>query len=56
MTQPPAAVVDGETSRRRGYGWLLLVPGMGHDIPVALHETFVAAIARNAARAAARAS
>jgi spermidine/putrescine transport system permease protein len=28
---PPAApepVVDGETSRRRGWGWLLLVPGM----------------------------
>ncbi len=25
---PPAPVVDRETSRRRGWGWLLLVPGM----------------------------
>jgi spermidine/putrescine transport system permease protein len=25
---PPAPVVDGERSRRRGWGWLLLVPGM----------------------------
>jgi spermidine/putrescine transport system permease protein len=24
----PGAAVDGETSRRRGWGWLLLVPGM----------------------------
>ena len=24
----PTPVVDGETSRRRGWGWLLLVPGM----------------------------
>lgn len=32
---------------------LLLVPGMGHDIPVALHETFADAIARVASRAAA---
>ena len=30
---------------------LLLVPGMGHDVPRALHETFVAAIRRNADRA-----
>ena len=30
---------------------LLLVPGMGHDVPVPLHRTFVDAIARNAARA-----
>ena len=44
------------TSRALRGSELLLVPGMGHDIPVALHETFVAAIARNAARAAARAS
>ena len=28
MSQRPAPVVDGETARRRGYGWLLLVPGM----------------------------
>jgi spermidine/putrescine transport system permease protein len=25
---PPTAPVDGETRRRRGWGWLLLVPGM----------------------------
>jgi pimeloyl-ACP methyl ester carboxylesterase len=30
---------------------LLLVPGMGHDVPQALHETFVEAIRRNADRA-----
>jgi pimeloyl-ACP methyl ester carboxylesterase len=30
---------------------LLLVPGMGHDVPIALHETFVDAIRRNANRA-----
>ena len=30
---------------------LLLVPGMGHDIPVALHDTFVDAIRRTADRA-----
>lgn len=30
---------------------LLLVPGMGHDLPVALHDTFVDAIRRVAARA-----
>jgi pimeloyl-ACP methyl ester carboxylesterase len=33
---------------------LLLVPGMGHDLPIALHETFVQAIRRNADRAVAR--
>ncbi len=27
-TDPDAPVVDGETSKRRGWGWLLLVPGM----------------------------
>ncbi len=31
---------------------LLLVPGMGHDLPIALHETFVDAIRRNADRPA----
>ena len=31
---------------------LLLVPGMGHDVPEPLHQTFVDAITRNAARAA----
>ena len=30
---------------------LLLVPGMGHDVPIALHETFVEAIRRTADRA-----
>jgi pimeloyl-ACP methyl ester carboxylesterase len=30
---------------------LLLVRGMGHDVPIALHETFVQAIRRNADRA-----
>ena len=30
---------------------LLLVPGMGHDVPADLHETFVDAIVRTAARA-----
>ncbi len=25
---PPAPVVDGENARRRGWGWLLLIPGM----------------------------
>jgi pimeloyl-ACP methyl ester carboxylesterase len=30
---------------------LLLVPGMGHDVPEQLRETFADAIARNAARA-----
>lgn len=27
-TPTPTPVVDGETSKRRGWGWLLLVPGM----------------------------
>ncbi|QNN51669.1 alpha/beta fold hydrolase [Nocardioides mesophilus] len=30
---------------------LLLVPGMGHDVPAELHRTFVEAIVRNARRA-----
>jgi pimeloyl-ACP methyl ester carboxylesterase len=30
---------------------LLLVPGMGHDVPAELRETFADAIARTAARA-----
>ena len=30
---------------------LLLVPGMGHDLPIAFHETFVEAIRRTADRA-----
>ncbi|MEO9325694.1 alpha/beta fold hydrolase [Nocardioides sp. C4-1] len=33
---------------------LLLVDGMGHDLPPALHETFAQAITRNAERATAR--
>ena len=28
MSQATTATVDGETSRRRGWGWLLLIPGM----------------------------
>ncbi len=40
------------TSRAVQGSELLRVPGMGHDVPVALHQTFVEAIARNAARAA----
>ena len=28
ITDPSGPVVDGETSKRRGWGWLLLVPGM----------------------------
>ena len=39
------------TSRAIHGSELLLVPGMGHDIPVALHETFADAIARVASRA-----
>ena len=39
------------TSRAVTGSELLLVPGMGHDVPTELHETFVEAIARNAARA-----
>jgi pimeloyl-ACP methyl ester carboxylesterase len=30
---------------------LLLIDGMGHDLPAALYETFVSAIRRNADRA-----
>ncbi|MGH3330464.1 MAG: alpha/beta fold hydrolase, partial [Nocardioidaceae bacterium] len=30
---------------------LLLIPGMGHDVPIELHETFVDAIRRTADRA-----
>lgn len=39
------------TSRAIGGSELLLVPGMGHDVPPALHTTFVDAIERNACRA-----
>jgi pimeloyl-ACP methyl ester carboxylesterase len=39
------------TSRAVAGSELLLVPGMGHDVPTELHETFVNAIARTAARA-----
>ncbi len=39
------------TSRSVPGSELLLVPGMGHDVPVELHETFVEAIRRNADRA-----
>ena len=28
MTQAPTATVDGETTRRRRWGWLLLIPGL----------------------------
>jgi spermidine/putrescine transport system permease protein len=28
LVAPPGPAVDGEVSRRRGWGWLLLVPGM----------------------------
>jgi spermidine/putrescine transport system permease protein len=28
VTEEPRPVVDGETSKRRGWGWLLLLPGM----------------------------
>ena len=28
MSQAPTATVDGETTRRRGWGWLLLIPGL----------------------------
>ncbi len=28
ITDPSGPVVDGETSKRRGWGWLLLLPGM----------------------------
>jgi pimeloyl-ACP methyl ester carboxylesterase len=39
------------TSRSVPGSELLLIPGMGHDVPIALHETFVEAIRRNAGRA-----
>lgn len=39
------------TSRAIPGSELLLVPGMGHDVPRALHQDFVDAIARNAHRA-----
>jgi pimeloyl-ACP methyl ester carboxylesterase len=39
------------TSRAIPGSELLLVPGMGHDVPEALHETFVEAIRRTADRA-----
>jgi pimeloyl-ACP methyl ester carboxylesterase len=39
------------TSRAVPGSELLLVPGMGHDLPAPLHETFVEAIRRNADRA-----
>src|SRR5664279_4506818 len=39
------------TSRALHGSELLLVPGMGHDVPIELHETFVEAIRRTADRA-----
>ncbi len=39
------------TSRAIPGSELLLVPGMGHDVPVDLHDQFVDAIVRNATRA-----
>ncbi|MGN6130601.1 MAG: alpha/beta fold hydrolase [Nocardioidaceae bacterium] len=42
------------TSRSVPGSELLLVPGMGHDVPVELHDTFVDAIRRNADRASGR--
>ena len=39
------------TARAIAGAELLLVPGMGHDVPVQLHDEFVEAIARTAARA-----
>jgi pimeloyl-ACP methyl ester carboxylesterase len=39
------------TSRAIPGSELLLVPGMGHDLPVALHDTFTDAIRRTAERA-----
>jgi len=39
------------TSRALHGSELLLVPGMGHDVPIALHEAFVEAIRRTADRA-----
>ena len=43
------------TSRAIPGSELLLVPGMGHDMPVELHETFTDAIRRTAERAGERA-
>ncbi len=40
------------TSRSVPGSELVLIPGMGHDVPVSLHETFVDAIRRTADRAA----
>jgi pimeloyl-ACP methyl ester carboxylesterase len=42
------------TSRAIPGSELMLVPGMGHDVPVALHEMFTDAIRRTAERADAR--
>ena len=42
------------TSRSVPGSELLLIPGMGHDVPPELHETFVEAIRRNADRAGGR--
>jgi pimeloyl-ACP methyl ester carboxylesterase len=42
------------TSRAVPGSELLLIPGMGHDLPVALHQTFADAIERVAARRAAQ--
>jgi pimeloyl-ACP methyl ester carboxylesterase len=39
------------TARAVAGAELLLVPGMGHDVPVKLHDEFVDAIARTAAKA-----
>ena len=39
------------TARAIAGAELLLVPGMGHDVPAKLHDEFVEAIARTAARA-----
>jgi pimeloyl-ACP methyl ester carboxylesterase len=39
------------TARAVAGAELLLVPGMGHDVPVQLHDEFVDAIVRTAARA-----
>lgn len=39
------------TARAVAGAELLLVPGMGHDVPVQLHDEFVDAIARTAAKA-----
>ena len=45
-------VSGGRATARAGAGAeLLLVPGMGHDVPAQLHDDFVDAIARTAAKA-----